>query len=144
MTWARMAVVQEKLRWSAMKRALLLSALIGATILVASNAPNALASGRKAPAAGGSAEVSEQSRPVYRTTQYRRKARRPIQVYVTKRGTRIGGYSYSVSDTFNTFPGDSRDPMLGLNRQTPAGPFDSGFFFDSPVAPRGGQSPYMQ
>jgi hypothetical protein len=61
-----------------------------------------------------------------------------------------GGYSYSPEDTINTY-GDSRskyggasslrDPML--DRQTEAGPFDHGFFFDSGVAPRGGDSPYM-
>lgn len=63
---------------------------------------------------------------------------------------RRGGYSYSVQDTINTY-GDSRtkyggatslrDPML--DRQTEAGPFDHGFFFDSGIAPRGGDSPYM-
>jgi hypothetical protein len=63
---------------------------------------------------------------------------------------RRGGYSYSVPDTINTY-GDSRslygatlmfrDPML--DRQTNAGPFDHGFFFDSGIAPRGGNSPYM-
>jgi hypothetical protein len=61
-----------------------------------------------------------------------------------------GGYSYSPEDTVNTY-GDSRtkyggatslrDPML--DRQTEGGPFDHGFFFDSGVAPRGGNSPYM-
>lgn len=63
---------------------------------------------------------------------------------------RRGGYSYSYEDTINTY-GDSRslygatqsfrDPML--DRQTTAGPFDHGFFFESGVAPRGGNSPYM-
>jgi hypothetical protein len=63
---------------------------------------------------------------------------------------RHGGYSYSYSDTINTY-GDSRslygatqsfrDPML--DRQTNAGPFDHGFFFESGIAPRGGNSPYM-
>ncbi|MEZ5854430.1 MAG: hypothetical protein R3D67_06620 [Hyphomicrobiaceae bacterium] len=61
-----------------------------------------------------------------------------------------GGYSYDYSDTINTY-GDSRslygstqsfrDPML--DRQTNAGPFDHGFFFESGIAPRGGNSPYM-
>lgn len=63
---------------------------------------------------------------------------------------RGGGYSYSYSDTINTY-GDSRnlygstqnfrDPML--DRQTNAGPFDHGFFFESGTAARGGNSPYM-
>lgn len=63
---------------------------------------------------------------------------------------RRGGYSYSYSDSINTY-GDGRsnyggasayrDPML--DRQTNAGPFDHGFFFDSGIGPRGGDSPYM-
>lgn len=63
---------------------------------------------------------------------------------------RRGGYSYSYADSINTY-GDSRsnyggasslrDPML--DRQTNAGPFDHGFFFDSGIGPRGGDSPYM-
>ena len=63
---------------------------------------------------------------------------------------RRGGYSYSYPDTINTY-GDSRslygatqlfrDPML--DRQTTAGPFDHGFFFESGNSARGGNSPYM-
>ena len=63
---------------------------------------------------------------------------------------RRGGYSYSYTDSINTY-GDGRsiyggasayrDPML--DRQTNAGPFDHGFFFDSGIGPRGGDSPYM-
>ncbi len=63
---------------------------------------------------------------------------------------RRGGYSYSAPDTINTY-GDSRgrfgrteafrDP--GFDRQTNFGPFDNGFFFDSGVGPRGGNSPYL-
>ncbi|MGL4398039.1 MAG: hypothetical protein ACRCS9_16000 [Hyphomicrobium sp.] len=63
---------------------------------------------------------------------------------------RRGGYSYGYADSVNTY-GDSRslyggssvfrDPML--DRQTNAGPFDHGFFFDSGTGPRGGDSPYM-
>ena len=63
---------------------------------------------------------------------------------------RRGGYSYSYQDSINTY-GDSRsnygaasslrDPML--DRQSTAGPFDHGFFFDSGTLPHGGDSPYM-
>jgi hypothetical protein len=63
---------------------------------------------------------------------------------------RRGGYSYSVEDTINTY-GDSRtlyggasayrNPML--DRQSRFGPFDHGFFFDSGIAPRGGDAPYQ-
>ncbi len=70
-----------------------------------------------------------------------------VRGFVVRRG---GGYSYLYTDSINTY-GDSRskyggasslrDPML--DRQTQAGPFDHGFFFDSGVAPRGGDSPYL-
>lgn len=62
---------------------------------------------------------------------------------------RRGGYSYTYGDSTNT-NGDGRslnggaayrDPML--NKQTVAGPFDHGFFFESGVGARGGDSPYM-
>jgi hypothetical protein len=62
---------------------------------------------------------------------------------------RRGGYSYSWSDVANTY-GLSRSIYGGVNayrdpfadRQTRNGPFDHGFFFDSGIAPRGGDSPY--
>jgi hypothetical protein len=63
---------------------------------------------------------------------------------------RRGGYSYDQAEVINTY-GDSRgrygsadslrDPQLG--RQTEAGPFDHGFFFDSGVNRNGGDAPYM-
>ncbi len=66
--------------------------------------------------------------------------------YVARRG----GYSYEPADVTNTY-GQSRtlfgstsvfrDPFT--DRQTPSGPFDHGFFFDSGIAPRGGDSPYL-
>jgi hypothetical protein len=63
---------------------------------------------------------------------------------------RRGGYSYNQADSINTY-GDSRSRFGGasslrdpsLDKQTNAGPFDHGFFFDSGSAPRGGDSPYM-
>ena len=62
---------------------------------------------------------------------------------------RRGGYSYSASDTINT-TSDGRSMFGGANsyrdsmldRQTRFGPFDHGFFFDSGISPRGGNSPY--
>jgi hypothetical protein len=63
---------------------------------------------------------------------------------------RRGGYSYSYADSINTY-GNSRtnngaadvyrDPSL--DKQTNAGPFDHGFFFDSGLGSHGGDSPYM-
>lgn len=81
----------------------------------------------------------------------------PKSGYYRKRGPQVrgfvqrrGGYSYYYADSINTY-GSSRtvyggsylyrDPLL--DRQTSAGPFDHGFFFDSGVAPRGGDSPNM-
>ena len=63
---------------------------------------------------------------------------------------RRGGYSYSFLDSINTY-GDSRSLFGGasvyrdpnLDRQTVAGPFDHGFFFDSGMGSHGGDSPYM-
>ena len=65
---------------------------------------------------------------------------------------RRGGYSYTQADSINTY-GDSRgkygaanslrDP--DLDRQTNAGPFDHGFFYDSGVGPgqHGGNAPFL-
>jgi hypothetical protein len=58
---------------------------------------------------------------------------------------RRGGYSYGASDSLFSY-GDGRT-TLGANgrffgRQTNSGPFDNGFFFDSGIGPRGGDSPY--
>ncbi len=79
-----------------------------------------------------------------RSCNYRRGPQ--VRGYVARRG----GYSYTYADSINTY-GDSRskygaasslrDPAL--DRQTSAGPFDHGFFFDSGIAPNGGDSPYL-
>ena len=69
-----------------------------------------------------------------------------VRGYVRRRG----GYSYSKEDTINTY-GDARgrfgaanslrDPSM--DTQTRSGPFDHGFFFNSPSGARGGDAPYM-
>jgi hypothetical protein len=69
-----------------------------------------------------------------------------VRGYVARRG----GYSYSAGDVINTY-GNNRTNYSGANvyrnpaydRQTPGGLFDHGFFFDSGIGPRGGNSPYM-
>ena len=66
--------------------------------------------------------------------------KKPLRVVVT-RGRRIGGYTYGKSEAMSAK--DTRrfvDPI----RQSPSGPFDSGFFFEQPMGPRGGYTPYMQ
>ena len=64
---------------------------------------------------------------------------------------RIGFYSYTYRDVINTYGmsrarygsiNSYRDPFV--DRQTVNGPFDHGFFFDSGMAPRGGDSPYLR
>jgi hypothetical protein len=82
----------------------------------------------------------------YVQRRYHRRGGPRVRGYVARRG----GYSYNSSDVVNTY-GQSRDlfgsansyrnPYIG--RQTPSGPFDHGFFFDSGIGPRGGDSPYL-
>ena len=76
--------------------------------------------------------------------------------YHRKRATRVKGYmarggyySYTDLDVVNVYGGSRalfgstnsyRDPFT--DRQTTAGPFDHGFFFDSGTGPRGGDAPY--
>lgn len=67
---------------------------------------------------------------------------KPLRVTVHPSGSRQrrGGYSYGESDSYTA--GEMRrffDPP----RQSPGGPFDNDFFFDSGIQPRGGNSPYM-
>jgi len=81
------------------------------------------------------------------TVKYYRTPKPRVYGYVVRRG---GGYSYVPEDVINTY-GNSRtlygganayrDPML--DRQSQFGPFDHGFFFDSAIAPRGGDAPYQ-
>jgi hypothetical protein len=69
-----------------------------------------------------------------------------------KAGPRVKGYThYWYGDACYDLPDpDERylcqfagfiDPEL--DKQTPAGPFDSGFFFNSGIGQNGGESPYM-
>jgi hypothetical protein len=63
---------------------------------------------------------------------------------------RRGGYSYAAGDSINTY-GDSSSRYSNYSlfrnrdfgRQSNSGPFDSDFFFDSGISPRGGYSPYQ-
>ena len=75
---------------------------------------------------------------------YRKRTR--VYGYTARRG----GYSYWPEDVINTYGlsrslygsmNTYRDPTL--DRQSPGGPFDHGFFFDSGIGPQGGQSPYL-
>ncbi len=117
---------------------LILAACAAALALAGSG--EALAGGKPRKADEG-AQISEHPKAGY----YRKRGAQ-VRGFVQRRG----GYSYYAADSINTY-GSSRtlyggsylyrDPLL--DRQTSSGPFDHGFFFDSGVAPRGGDSPYM-
>lgn len=78
---------------------------------------------------------------------YYRAGKPKVYGYAVRPG---GGYSYTVRDIINTYS-DTRARWGSTNffrnwsvdRQTPFGPFDHGFFFDSGIAPRGGFAPYQ-
>lgn len=80
----------------------------------------------------------------HRASSYYRRGPK-VRGYVQRRG----GYSYSAADVVNTY-GNNRSLFGGANsyrdsmldRQTSFGPFDHGFFFDSGVTLRGGNTPY--
>ncbi|MFZ4809346.1 MAG: hypothetical protein ACOYLQ_18995 [Hyphomicrobiaceae bacterium] len=97
---------------------------------------------KKKAAVAPAAEVGAGGHPA--SSYYRRGPQ--VRGYAARRG----GYSFKAEDTINTY-GDSRTRygstsfyrFNGVDRQTAAGPFDHGFFFDSGIGPRGGDSPYM-
>lgn len=106
-----------------------------------------IAASTPATAAGASAYKAKAK--TYRAWRHRAAKRRRPQVrgFIARRG----GYSFDASDTVNTTVGTRslygsanvfRDRQL--DTQTVGGPFDHGFFFNSPVGPRGGDSPYYQ
>jgi hypothetical protein len=66
--------------------------------------------------------------------------KKPLRVVVT-RGRRIGGYSYGKSEVMNA---KEARRFVHPPRQSPGGPFDSGFFFEQPSGPFGGYTPYMR
>jgi hypothetical protein len=68
-----------------------------------------------------------------RAVPYRKRATRVRGYYATR-----GGYAYDKFDT--TTYGPYRGPY-GVIDQSPGGPFDSGFFFDSGITPLN-NSPY--
>lgn len=52
---------------------------------------------------------------------------------------RRGGYSYGKAEIYESRKFVERK----ANKQSDAGPFDSGFFFETPWSPHGGTAPYM-
>ena len=64
---------------------------------------------------------------------------KPLRVTVYRRKP-TGGYSYGKADSIGAK--DTRrfvDPI----KQSSGGPFDNGFFFETPMGPYGGSTPYM-
>src|SRR5262245_2715705 len=121
-----------------MKRALLAIAL-GAVAIMASPSLG------EANEARGKPQAATQSSLKPTGARYARK-----RYYAARGYRRIGFYSYSYRDVINTYgmayaPRGSlttfRDPYA--DQQTPSGPFDHGFFFDSGIRPRAGNAPYL-
>jgi hypothetical protein len=70
-----------------------------------------------------------------------RKKRPPLQIDIYAQRRR-GGYSYGVPDVLSTYNRRNPPPYMHV-RQTPSGPFDSGFWFDSACCGlHGGDAPY--
>ncbi len=87
-------------------------------------------------------------RPETKVTYYRaakpkvRRAAKPkVRAYVVRP---VGGYSYTSRDVTGSYRANVRALWGGLiDRQSPFGPFDTGFFFDSAIHPHGGYAPYQ-
>ncbi len=77
--------------------------------------------------------------PVVSAEAAPRKRSGPLSVPVYKKQYR-GGYSYRKVDAIDTRR--FVDPTLSYQSQ--GGPFDSGFFFETPRGPYGGTTPYFQ
>ena len=71
-------------------------------------------------------------------TTYKKKPRRANR---SRQGTVEQGASPGEIARYFQLYGGYIDPYI--NKQSPGGPFDSGFFFDSGIGPNGGDSPYM-
>lgn len=123
-----------------MRRYAMLSVLAGAAALTLFGA-SADAGGKKA---ARSVVETQEGRDVRTSRAYRRAPQ--VRGFVQRRG----GYSYAASDSINTY-GDTQSRYSNYSlfrngqfgRQSSSGPFDSDFFFDSGVSPRGGNAPFQ-
>ena len=68
------------------------------------------------------------------------KARRHARRQARQETVEAGSSPSEIARYFQLY-GGYIDPYV--NKQSPGGPFDSGFFFDSGMGPNGGDSPYM-
>ncbi|MGE0767283.1 MAG: hypothetical protein AB7L90_12525 [Hyphomicrobiaceae bacterium] len=77
--------------------------------------------------------------PVISADAAPRKRYKPLSVPVYKKHRYRGGYSYRYVDTIDTRKFVDRS----MGYQSQGGPFDSGFFFETPRGPYGGTTPYF-
>ncbi|HMN37860.1 MAG TPA: hypothetical protein PKD49_09170 [Hyphomicrobium sp.] len=68
-----------------------------------------------------------------------KKAHQPLRGVIYGKQRRVGGYTYKYVDGIDTRK--FNDPALSFRSQ--GGPFDNGFFFETPRPPFGGYTPYM-
>lgn len=76
--------------------------------------------------------------PIFTEAEAQTRKGRPLAVDVYKKPYR-GGYSVRKSDTYDT----RRFVDPSLTRQSQGGPFDEGFFFETPRGAFGGSTPYF-
>jgi|SRR5262245_40561519 len=101
-------------------KSLLLS--LGALAIVAQMGPVSAQEGRSARMVT-TADAPEKARAY-------RKKRPPMEIDIYAQRRRVGGYSYRVPDVTSSYNSRNPPPYMHV-RQTPSGPFDSGFWFDS-------------
>jgi len=114
-----------------MLKSLLLT--LGALAICAASGPLAAQEGR-------SARMVTTADAPQKVRVYRKK-RPPMQIDIYAQRRR-GGYSYRAPDVTSTYNSRNPPPYMHV-RQTPSGPFDSGFWFDSGCCGlHGGDAPY--
>ena len=89
---------------------------------------------------GGCRQLSLRRAPMPVNT-LRKRNRRAAPIARAARPTVEQGSSPEEIARYFALHGGNIDPYI--NKQSPGGPFDSGFFFDSGIGPNGGDSPYM-
>jgi hypothetical protein len=112
-----------------MSRFLVRMGLVAGAALFAVVAADGVAE-RAAPGWSSGAAAGEYTIEAPRRHKRRHARRRPPQ----------GSTAAEIARYFQLY-GGFIDPTI--NKQTQAGPFDSGFFFDSGMGPNGGDSPYL-
>ena len=89
-----------------------------------------------APLAGGDSSFAPGAYADEPVKKHKRTVRRRGREYAVEQGS-----TPEEIARYFALHGGNIDPYI--NKQSPGGPFDSGFFFDSGIGPNGGDSPYM-